>query len=879
MTNQAMPGIPDPREPLAVQFHLPIHELFFRQSARTPETIAVSCRDGAWSYAAVASASRTVAARLGRVGVRRGDVVAVFAHRGGALVPALLGTLRAGAAFTLLDPSYPSIRLADQVRAVRPRAVLALEAAGSLPMEVTEVLRATGCPAPISIPASLEPLFSGSAGSEVEDVQGVALGRDDVAYIAFTSGSTGRPKGIVGLHGPLPHFVGWHARTFGFSGADRFAMLSGLAHDILLRDVFTPVCIGASLHVPPNPRDPDLLRQWLWKQKISVIHLTPSLGQMLVLGRSTWDALPDLRYAFFGGESVHGPLLAPFRDLAPAARVVTFYGATETPQAVGYHVVEEGDDAAQTIPIGRGIDGVQLLVISEDGQLARPGQEGEICVRTPNLAREYLDDAVLTASRFVVNPFTGDPADRIYRTGDLGRYRDDGVVEFAGRSDDQVKIRGFRVELGEIESVLQAHPAVAQAVVVLRADAGLSEDAAENKVLVAYVVAKGTPPAQASVEEWTNDVRDHLKNRLPGYMVPAALVRLEAFPLSPNGKVDRKALPAPGRTALTAAAYAQPSDALEADLAAIWRRLLVLEQVGIDDRFFDIGGNSLLAVQLAWAIEKKVGHPCSLRTLFETGTIRTLAARLRTGSAEVDGSGMIVELQGGGAGPQVVCICGIHLYQQLADRLAPEFRTYGIYLPNEQRIFDEASGTPVGVSVEEMAAGYVRAVRAQQPHGPYLLVGVSFGGVLAYEIAQQLVQEGERSGWWSCSTACCRARSSGTGAGGWPRRYGGYGARVSAPSCGSWPGSSDSGQGVGSSGARRHWASTRMRPRQCAWATSAVGSTVRRPGSTGSAPTVAGRSWSERRTRATLPATSPTRRTDGAYWWMVSRRATLKETT
>ena len=352
---------------------------------------------------------------------------------------------------------------------------------------------------------------------------------------------------------------------------------------------------------------------------------------------------------------------------------------------------------------------------------------------------------MLTASRFIVNPFTGSPTNRIYRTGDLGRYREDGVVDFAGRSDDQVKIRGFRVELGEVESTLQAHPQVAQAVAVLRGerdDAGLFEDGVENKLLVAYVVAK-TPTTGSGVGNWMVGLRDFLRGQLPDHMIPAALVRLEAFPLNPSGKVDRKALPAPGRTALSAPKYAQPTDDLEAGLVTIWRRLLMLDQVGIDDRFFDIGGNSLLAVQLVWAIEKKTGHPCSLRTLFETGTIRTLAARIRTGSAEVDGSGMIVELQGRGAGPKVFCICGIHLYQQLADRLAPEFRIFGIFLPNEQRLFGDASGKPQGVSVEEMAAGYVRAVRAQQPHGPYLLVGVSFGGVLAYEMAQQLVRDGE----------------------------------------------------------------------------------------------------------------------------------------
>ena len=368
--------VPDPREALAVHADVPVHQLFSRQSARTPDAVAVSCSHGAWSYALVDNASRAIAARLHQAGARRGDAVAIYAHRGGALVPAMLATLRTGAAFVLLDPSHPPVRLASQVQAVRPRAILALEAAGPLPPAVTDALRADGCPAPISIPANLEPWGRGPVDPVPLVPSGADVGPGDVAYIAFTSGSTGTPKGIVGLHGPLPHFVGWHARAFGFSAADRFAMLSGLAHDPLLRDVFTPLAIGASVHVPDDPRDPELLRQWMWKQKISVVHLTPSLGQMLVHGLGNWDALPDLRHAFFGGEPLHRQLVAAFRRLAPAARVVAFYGATETPQAVGYHAVEDAEGATGSIPIGRGIEGVQLLVIAEGGQLARPGEEG-----------------------------------------------------------------------------------------------------------------------------------------------------------------------------------------------------------------------------------------------------------------------------------------------------------------------------------------------------------------------------------------------------------------------------------------------------------------------------------------------------------------------
>ena len=319
-----------------------------------------------------------------------------------------------------------------------------------------------------------------------------------------------------------------------------------------------------------------------------------------------------------------------------------------------------------------------------------------------------------------------------------------GSLEFLGRIDSQVKIRGMRIEPGEIEATLVQHGGVREAAVDARVDS------AGGKFLAAYVVPKVGEAEAFSVRQF-GDLREFLRARLPEHMVPVAFVAVDALPRNPSGKLNRKALPDPDRSSLAGGEFALPTDDLEKELVAIWKRLLKLDRVGIDDRFFDIGGHSLLTVQMAQAVESRLCRPCSLSLVFATGTIRTLAAGLRAGGLGVPGAAggaldgaTVVALRATGNGPQLFCICGVHLYQHLADWLAPEFRTYGIFLPVEQDLFVASGSDARSLSVEEMAAGYLAMVRAQQPSGPYRLAGISFGGILAYQMAQEFVRAGER---------------------------------------------------------------------------------------------------------------------------------------
>ncbi len=422
---------------------------------------------------------------------------------------------------------------------------------------------------------------------------------------------------------------------------------------------------------------------------MTVAHLTPALGQLVAEGD---PPLPALRGVFFGGDVLTERDVAGLRAAAPAAACVNFYGATETPQAIAWHEAT-GASAwpARRVPVGKGIDGVQLLVLDAAGNLAAPGELGEVCVRTPHLARGYLDDERLTAERFVANPLTGDPADRVYRTGDLGRYRSDGAVVLAGRRDRQVQVRGFRVEPAEVEAALAAHPAVREATV------GLREAARGRPILVAWLA--GAPAPAAAERPGPETLRDFLRRLLPDPMVPEAFVWVERLPLTPNGKLDRAALPAPdlGAARGTGAAEA-PATPDEEEIAAIWGRLLDLERVGRHESFFALGGHSLLAARVVAALRDAFGIEVPLRSLFEEPTVAGLAR-------------VVAGLRGGPAGaadriPRLprdtgrFPVSAAQLREWVLDRLQPGTGAYNV--PGGARVTGPADCAALGRAVAEI---------------------------------------------------------------------------------------------------------------------------------------------------------------------------------
>ena len=626
VTPSARAVLPNPTLLLDDTWEGAVHTLFSENARRNPDQLAVVDPQEAWSYLELDLRSNQLAWHLLASGIGREDIVAIYGHRSAALVWALMGILKAGAAFCILDPAYPPQRLKDYLDLVKPKGWIQIGAAGEPATELEEVLGRVRLCCRITLPRLADAQAAGFLSDCAQSDPGVEVGSDDLAYVIFTSGSTGKPKGVMGRHGPLTHFLPWVKETFGLSENDRFSFLSSISTNKLQREIFTALTLGATLCIPDAEDIGSFgrLDEWMREKEISVVHLTPAMGQLLA--NTSRRAIPSVRRVLFGGDLLRMRDLDRVRELMPEATVVNLYNSSETQRGGSYMVVPikgEGNEK-EVLPLGSGVKDVQILVLSPSGQMAGVGELGEICVRSPHMARGYLGDEDLTRERFITSPFTGEGADRLYRTGELGRYMPDGTVEFVARGEGRVSIRGFRVELGEIESVLRAHPAVSEAVV-------LSAES-HTAYLVAYLLPNQGSPL--SVDE----LRNFLKAKLPNYMIPAVFVILDSLPLTPTGKVDRKALPAPDLVRPAAGeAFVSPRTPVEKVVAKIWADVLGVDQVGVHDNFFDLGGHSLLATQVSSRVFNRCRVELPLRTLFEKPTVEELAIAIT--KIQADGAG------------------------------------------------------------------------------------------------------------------------------------------------------------------------------------------------------------------------------------------------
>lgn len=616
-TERARAVLPNPTEPLPVARCESVLGQFARQAAQAGDRVAIYADGEDWTYQELETRSNRLAHALRAHGIQAQDRVAIYADRSAALVWAVLGVLKSGAAFCILDPAEPPRWLLSSLHQAQPRAWITAGRARPLLAEIEAWIETGRLAYRADLPAgrsAAESCFAGYPGSD----PGCPCQPEDIAYIAFTSGSTGHPKGVIGTHGPLAHFVRWQRETFGLHQADRFTLLSGLAHDPLLRDIFTPLSVGAAICIPAE-RDlqPERLLPWLLSQHITVMHATPSTVKFFFPDRPDQPStsLP-LRYLFFGGEPLNWHDVSRLRQYAPAVACINFYGLTETPQAMAYHHLSSKQEGTGMVPIGRGIDGAQLLILNADSRLAGIGEIGEISIRTPYLSLGYLGDDALTRSRFVINPYTQSSTDHLHRTGDRGYYRLDGAVQYVGRADRQVKIRGFRVEPGEIEHCLFGHPSVRHAYVVARSNA------ADQQALVAYLVL-------ANTDITDTELRQYLGHYVPGYMIPSAFIRLTQMPMTANGKVDPHALPAYiGERPQLTKAYETPSTPREQHIAAIWSQVLGVHQIGRHDNFFELGGHSLSATLIFHRLEEQFGTQLPMRALFENPTVAGIARLL-----------------------------------------------------------------------------------------------------------------------------------------------------------------------------------------------------------------------------------------------------------
>jgi amino acid adenylation domain-containing protein len=741
-TNADREILPDPTIELRSNTVVSLASRLRFHAAHTPHTPAVTDSKGTLTYDELNRHSDALAAELLEHGVKPGDVVTVFAHRSRSLVIALTGILKAGAAFAILDPALPSRRLIECVKRANPKCWVHLVDAPPEPSDLVEYIT-THRLTTIHVNAKHD-----GVRTVTRDVSAFEPA-DRLAYVAFTSGSTGGVKAVAGSERPLRHFIDWHCRTFDVTAGDTVSMLSGLAHDPLLRDIFTPLWVGGRLAIPDPEelRDPILLARFVSREAVTLAHITPPLAALLASGASALPPLTRLRRMFFGGDRLTTQVVSAVKQVAPHVECVNYYGATETPQGIACFEVPHGDGAQHAdhtngvLPIGRGIDAVQLLVLTPGGTLASVGEPGEICVRTPYLSLGYLGDPELTRQRFVPNPFRDDPADLMYRTGDLGRYTPEGDVVFMGRTDYQVKIRGFRVELQAIETMLLQLPSVAAAVVV----AAPGVDGEDE--LIAYWVPRSTCGADGP------DLRAHLRRLLPDYMVPSWFVALVSLPQTPNGKIDRRALPPPDRNGADSSSIRTPSRTIlpttpvEDMLAAIWADVLHVKNVRRTDDFFELGGHSLLAARLIQQLNEIFSIDLPLRTLFESPTVSAMAAIILDRLAakrlqDTRPDSAVIEINTEGTKPP--------FFFMHAALQGDGFYCYNLarHLGEDQPVFALGplglDGSPVPPTVEMMAAAHRETIRKIQPRGPYYLGGFCFSGAVAMEVARQLQAAGER---------------------------------------------------------------------------------------------------------------------------------------
>jgi amino acid adenylation domain-containing protein len=575
----------------------PIHRQVQVQAERRPDTVAVVGEDATLTYGALEAAANRLAHRLVRMGVGPDVRVAVVLPRSAALVVAELAVMKAGGAYVPLDPTGPADRAAYMLQASGAAAVLTnaslrarVEAAGIPVLALDEEADAL----------AMEPATAPAVAALVD--------ADNLAYVIFTSGSTGQPKGVAVQHRGPANTVGWHRHVHGTAPGDQSMMIASPGFDVTVVEVWGALTGGATLHVVPDALrlDPRGLLRWMDERGISFwAGSTPAVEAILDAMHRGAPRPRALRVVSTGGEALRQRPVAGFA-------LINMYGPTENSVISTCHRVPL--EGVGLPPIGRPLENQQAYVLDARMNPVAPGVPGELYVAGIGVARGYLGQPGMTAAAFVPCPFTGAPGARMYRTGDRVRWLADGQLEFMGRTDEQVKLRGYRIETGEIESALLSHPGVAQAAVLLRADGGAAR-------LVAYTAGDGVPGPGAG------ELRAYLRERLPDYMVPAAWMALQALPLTQNGKVDRKALPAPEPEAR---AVSQPHSAAERRIAKVWQEVLGLATVGLEDNFFDVGGHSMLVARMQEALREAIGREVSAVELFQYPTVGSLAAHLES---------------------------------------------------------------------------------------------------------------------------------------------------------------------------------------------------------------------------------------------------------
>ena len=602
-----------------------IQEMFSQTAARYRDNTAIIYRDKQYSYGELEDRANTIANYLVANGAQKGSLVGILAKDSFHVISSMIGILKAGCVFIPFDRQLPRQRLAGMVSLVAPEWFIIESRFWPILSGVTvnAAPKATViCVDGDAVTNSEQHLvqavdYNNYFNPEKPSVESDA---DDMAYIYFTSGSTGQPKAIAGRLQGIDHYIRWEQETLGVGEGVRVSRLLPITFDGSLRDIFLPLCTGG-IAVGPAPRDTVLqarkLVEWIEQHEIDVIHCVPSLFRSIVNEMLTPERLPSLKYILMAGEPLLPADVARWMDVfGDRVQLVNLYGTSETTMTKFVYFVQPADRERHSIPIGKPMEGAKAVVVNVKGRPSAPGTIGEIYIRTPYRSLGYYNQPELTREAFIPDPF-GDSGEIVYKTGDLARVLEDGNYEFLGRKDQQVKIRGIRVELGEIENILRGYEGVQEVAVIDR------DDATGYRYLCAYVVVEdGVNPA---------DLRDYMGTYLPEYMIPSAFVPMKELPRTISGKLDRRALPAPGQSrAGLEETYVAPRNRVEELVAGIVGEVLHIEQVGAFDNFFQLGGHSLLAMRLLTQVREAFGVEIPLRNLFEHPTVAGLAGNIES---------------------------------------------------------------------------------------------------------------------------------------------------------------------------------------------------------------------------------------------------------
>jgi amino acid adenylation domain-containing protein len=695
-----------------------VHEIFEAQAQKTPDEPALVSAGAQLTYRKLNQRANQLAHYLRRQGVAAGQRVAVCMDRSLDTVVGLLGILKAGAAYVPVDPAYPQERVRFMLEDSEPSVILT---------ESKHLAKLPAGAAKVVCMDSDRDWHEISKESQENPACGLTPG--DLAYVIYTSGSSGKPKGVMGTHRGAVNRFHWMWQTYPFAADEVCCQKTSLSFVDSIWEIFGPMLAGVKSVIVAEDivRDPLRFVDFLAAQRVTRIVLVPSLLRaMLDACEGLQRRLPRLKYWVTSGEALSVELAQRFAAALPDAVLLNLYGSSEVAADSTSYGVEKGVTLT-SVPIGRPIANTQVHILDQNLQPVPVRVPGELYVGGDGLARGYLNRPELTTEKFVSDPFRKDSSARLYKTGDLARYLPDGNIEYLGRSDSQVKIRGFRIELGEIEAVLNECPGVKQGVVAAR------EDHTGAKRLVAYVVlSEGQSP---DPKTW----QVYLKPRLPEHMIPSAFLALDSLPLLPNGKIDRRALPDPEQ----ASRRAQPeivaaTTDLQRQLLGMWQEVLGVRNIGIRDDFFELGGHSLLIPALLLRIERTFGKRLSPAAIFQAPTIETLANLIERQNAQLV---QVMPIQPAGSKPPFFCIClaAGPLLRELALELGDDQPFLGLgFNPAE------LEQLAIPYTLADVAAHLVRAIREQQPEGPYFLGGFCLNGLIAFETARQLTAEGER---------------------------------------------------------------------------------------------------------------------------------------